>query len=156
MMFDIAWVRFATSGTLITVYAIVDHLARRRRPRAGKLHASGWTKLLVFVSIGAFYLLIGPTGGPLFGGAGNLSGFALVAIACIVRARSLGPRTDVFARGVFYLALPLAVGVPWGLLALSVPATLASALALARHAAEVPPGNDELAAAREREAGRLP
>jgi hypothetical protein len=33
---------------------------------------------------------------------------------------------DLAARNLFYVALPIAVGVPWGLLALSLPACLAS------------------------------
>src|SRR5262249_20898681 len=73
-----------------------------------------------------FYALIGPTGGPLMGGWGNLTGIALVAFAIAVRASSSVRHPELAGRSLFYVALPLATGTPWGLLALSLAACAAS------------------------------
>ena len=126
---DIAAVRFSLSGTLITAYWVADLIARRASdapagPKAPK--APRWVKPLIFVSVGGFYLLIGPTGGALFGGFGNALGIALAALAFAARQRRTVRHPDLGARSLFYVALPLAVGVPWGLLVLSLPGLAAS------------------------------
>jgi len=132
VILDSAWVRFALSGTLITCYGIADHLVRRgERSRPG-LPRPKWVGPLVLVSIGAFYLLIRPTGGPLLGGAGNLAGIGLCALACVMRSVRTVRYPDLSARGLFYLGLPIAVGVPLGLLVLSVPACAASVVCALR------------------------
>lgn len=124
--------RYGLSGSLITLYLVADLLARRARGPRRTPHPPGWLHPLVFVSVTAFYLLIGPLGGALWGGTGNLAGIALVLAACVLRF-SRGVRyPELGARGLLYVALPLAVGVPWGWLALSLPAGVASVLVTRR------------------------
>jgi protein-S-isoprenylcysteine O-methyltransferase Ste14 len=133
-MFDDAMVRFAASGTLIGLYGVADYLAARREPDLGwpRIKVKGWVKATIFTSILAYYALIGPWGGSLAGGAGNLAGIGLAVTAMVLRYL-LRRRTGrirhpaIAARMLFYLALPLAVGVPWGWLALTLPACLVSA-----------------------------
>jgi len=127
-----AWMRFALSGTLITVYMVADLWTRRREPARVRLPMPRWKHALIFVSLTAYYLLIEPTGGPLAGGLGNLAGLALVGVAVAMRALAPVRYPELGARAVFYVALPIAVGVPWGLLALSVPACAASVYACLR------------------------
>jgi hypothetical protein len=122
MMFDSTWLRFAISGTLITGYMVCDWRARRRGVALASRPGARWTRVAGFVSLAAFYLLIRPTGGPLIGGLGNLAGIALALGAFAMRMRAHGRFAEPVARGVFYLALPIAVGVPWGLLVLTLPA----------------------------------
>jgi hypothetical protein len=129
--FDLALVRFGVSGTLILLYGIADHLARHRAPGA-PVPSPRWLKPLIFLSISAFYLLIGPTGGALLGGWGNLAGIGLVGVAAIYRHVAVVRYPGVAARGLFYAALPLAVGVPWGWIALTVPAWVASLVCCVR------------------------
>lgn len=114
--------RFATSGTLITLYLIADVWARRTGRARVAPHPPRWVHLAVFASVTAFYLLIGPTGRALAGGWGNAAGIALVLAACAVRFNRWVRYPELTGRGLLYIALPLAVGVPWGWLALSLPA----------------------------------
>ncbi len=125
-MFEHATVRFITSGTLITLYAVTEIIARRRGHHAATAPAPRWLRPVHIVSVLAFYALIGPTGGPLAGGHGNLAGIALAAAAFALR---LGPwvrHPDLAGQTMFHLGLPIAVGVPWGLLVVSVPAIVTS------------------------------
>jgi hypothetical protein len=124
-------VRYCTSGTLITLYLVADLLARRARPRVAP-KPPRWLAPLVFVSVTAFYLLIGPTGGALAGGLGNLAGIAGVLVACALRFERRVRYPELLGRGLLYLALPPAVGVPLGWLALSLPACAASVLVARR------------------------
>ena len=119
-------IRFSTSGTLITVFAVADFLVRRRRAATSHAPRPRWIKPLIALSVLGFYALIGPTGGALMGGWGNLIGIALVALAIAVRASTSVRHPELAGRGLFYVALPLATGTPWGLLALSLPACAAS------------------------------
>jgi hypothetical protein len=120
--FEESMIRFATSGTLITVYLVADLMARRQGLAKITPHPPRWVHPFVFVSVTAFYLLIGPTGGPIAGGYGNLAGVVLVLAACAMRFSRQVRYPELAGRGLLYVALPLAVGVPWGWLALSVPA----------------------------------
>jgi len=138
-LYDKPAIRFSTSGTLITLFALADFLVRRRRREQTHVAKPRWVKPLIAISVLGFYALIGPTGGALFGGYGNLLGLALVAVAIALRASTLIRHPELSGRGLFYVALPLAVGAPWGLLALSLPACAASFYLAAR---------DESAAAR--------
>ena len=126
MIFELAAVRFATSGLLIGGYAIADHFARRGARPEARVPAPGWVRPLIIVSLTAYYLLIGPTGGALAGGAGNLAGVLLCGVAMAVRRPGSVRYPEHAARSLFYVALPIAAGVPWGLLALSLPACAAS------------------------------
>lgn len=137
--FDHALVRFALSGTLISIYAVADLLARRhgRDPRPVRIHPPRWLHAAIFIPVTAFYVLIRPAGGALAGGWGNVAGIALVLTACALRWRTrMGSETvrypEVAARMLFYAALPLAVGVPWGWVALTLPACAISAWATVR------------------------
>lgn len=125
-LFENSMVRFGVSGTLLFLYGLVDHAARRRAPQKPKAPSPRWVRPLIFVSITAYYLLIGPLGGPLLGGAGNLAGLALVLVAMGLRLAGPVRHPDLGGRAFFYVGLPIAVGVPWGLLALSLPAVAAS------------------------------
>ncbi len=126
MFFDTALWRFATSGTLILAYGIADLVARRRERGASKPPSPVWLRPLALVSITAFYFLIRPAGGALLGGVGNLAGVALVLLATFMRLGRTVRHPELAGRALFYLALPIAVGVPLGLLVLSLPAVLAS------------------------------
>ncbi len=125
-MFETASLRFATSGTLILCYGIADHVARRRERGTWRPRSPRWLRPLVVASIIAFYLLIRPTGGPLIGGLGNLCGVALAIGSIWLRRSRAVCYPDLAGRALFYLALPIAVGVPWGFLVLSLPALAAS------------------------------
>lgn len=151
--FDLELFRFGTCGTLITCYGIADHLARRRDSARGAVpRRPRGLSLFYFASVLAFYLLIGPTGGALLHGWGNLAGIAVALLAAWARLRQPGGAPDstraearpgsslarglagllggraaeISSRLVFYAALPAAVGVPWGWLVLTVPAWAAS------------------------------
>ena len=120
-------------GDADRLYGAVDALARRRRrtPAPPTVSAPRWLRPVIVASITAFYLLIGPAGGTLFGGAGNAAGVGLAALAMLARWRTRdGARrvrhATMSARMLFYVALPLATGVPWGLAALTLPACAAS------------------------------
>ena len=125
-MFDIAWVRFATSGTLILFHGIADHIARRRAGGAPMPASPVWVRPLMLASIVGFYALIGSTGGALLGGFGNLAGIAAAIVGSTLRPVGAVRYPEVTARCLFYLALPVAVGVPLGLLVLSLPACATS------------------------------
>jgi hypothetical protein len=124
-MFELPWVRFALSGTLILVYALADRWIGRARPSSAA-PSPRWVRPLILVSILGYYALIGPTGGPLLGGIGNVGGVGLVAAAILVRRFAPPRRSEIAARSLFYVALPMAVGVPWGWLVLTAPACLSS------------------------------
>ena len=115
-----------------------DRRLRARRPSRGVTRAdrarltrgcgrgrSGW-------SITAFYLLIRPTGGPLWGGLGNLVGLTVVTLAIVLRATSWVRYPGLAGHAMFHAGLPIAVGVPWGLLVLGLPACVATVLACRR------------------------
>ena len=126
MNFDNAWMRFATSGTLISLYAVADYVARRRGRGGALPNPPRWLRPLHIVSLTAFYLLIRSTGGPLLEGYGNAAGCGLVVIACALRLGRWVRQPDLFGQSLFHLGLPVAVGVPWGLLVLGLPALAAS------------------------------
>jgi hypothetical protein len=127
-MFDLAWIRFAVSGTLILCFGIADRFAARRRPAKSHPAKPRWVTPVTWLSIGAYYLLIRPTGGALLGGAGNLAGIALGAVSFTMRSSRDVRYPELGSRSLFYLALPIAAGVPWGLLVLTLPAIVASVL----------------------------
>jgi protein-S-isoprenylcysteine O-methyltransferase Ste14 len=133
-MFDLAWHRFACSGTLLGLYGLVEWWIRRRGVGSDRpgIPVPRVVKLGSAVALGVFYLLIGPAGGAMAGGWGNLAGIAValmaMALRYAVRHGVSGARHPATAtRLLFYAALPLAVGVPWGWMALSVPAFALSA-----------------------------
>jgi hypothetical protein len=134
IVFDDAMFRFGTSGTLLLLYGLTEGFARRGGAGSDRpgVAPPRWLKPASFVAISAFYLLIAPTGGALAGGWGNLGGVGFAAVAMglrfAVRRGVPGLRHPIVAvRMVFYAALPLAVGVPWGWLVLTAPALLMSA-----------------------------
>ena len=133
-LFDEAMFRFGTSGTLLLLYGITEGIARRSGSGADRpgVPPPRWLKPASFVFITAFYLLIAPTGSALLGGWGNVAGIALAGVAMALRhaVRRGVPNLrhpTVAARMVFYAALPLAVGVPWGWAVLTLPALIMSA-----------------------------
>jgi hypothetical protein len=131
-LFDLVWVRFAVSGTLILCFVIADRLASRGRPSRSHGATPRWVTPVMWVSIGAYYLLIRPTGGNLLGGAGNLAGVGLCLASFVMRSARDVRYPELGSRGLFYLALPIAVGVPWGLVVLSAPALGASVVCCRR------------------------
>lgn len=148
MDFSNPMIRYATSGLLIMFYGLVDHWARRNggEPLRANVRAPRVVGAIVFTCVLAYYLLIKPTGGALLGGAGNLVGIALAFVAMGFRIATRHGmaevrQPDVAARMLFYVALPLAVGVPLGWLVLTLPALVTSvwwcrredALLLERH-----------------------
>ncbi len=133
-LFDQALWRFATSGTLVLLYGVTEGFARRGGAGADRpgVPPPRWLKPGSFVALGGFYLLIAPTGEALAGGWANGAGVVLALAAMGFRlaarrrvARLRHPTTA--ARMLFYAALPLAVGVPWGWLVLTTPALVMSA-----------------------------
>jgi protein-S-isoprenylcysteine O-methyltransferase Ste14 len=138
-LFDQAMIRFGTSGTLLLLYGLTEALARSDGAGSDRpgIPPPRWLKPASLVAISAFYLLIAPAGSALAGGWGNLSGIALAALAIGLRLAvrrgvpSLRHPT-VGVRMVFYAALPLAVGVPWGWLVLTGPALVMSAYCTVR------------------------
>lgn len=132
--FDSALFRFGVSGTLIALYGAADAFARRAAGVTKHHEAASprWVHPAIFVFITLYYLLIKPYGGPLLGGWGNLAGVLLVLLAMGLRWRARhgarGVRYPAMGtRLLFYFALPLAVGVPLGWLALTLPACAISA-----------------------------
>lgn len=139
MLFDQAIIRFATSGVLISLFGVTDHLARRHggEPMRQRVRMPRAVTVVIFVSVLAFYLTIRPLGGAWAGGAGNIAGVAVALAAMALRwATRHGVaavrQPDVAARILFYVALPMAVGVPWGWLVLTLPAVVTSAWACRR------------------------
>ena len=133
MSFDSPLVRFATTGTLIALYGLVDVLARHSggEPLRAPARTPRWLAPVIFASILAFYATIRPLGGALLGGGGNVAGIALACVAMALRWISRhGVRAvrqpDVAVRVLLYAALPLAVGVPSGWLTLTLPALVTS------------------------------
>ena len=133
MIFDVALWRFAASGTLILLYGLADHAARRRDrdPLRTGSRAPRGLALIIVLSLLAFYLTIGPHGRALAGGFGNLAGIALALAAMTLRLtahRVLSSlrMPDVASRALFYVALPIAVGSLPGLLLLTLPALATS------------------------------
>ncbi len=126
-------VRFATSGLLISLYGMADHLARRAGgdPLRSNVRPPKPLAIAVAACLLAFYCMIRPLGGPVWGGLGNIVGVVLSFLAMGLR---LGTRNgvasvrqpDVASRVLFYFALPLAVGVTWGWLVLTLPAVATS------------------------------
>ena len=125
-LFQSSMVRFGLSGTLILFFGIANRLAARSRAPRSREATPRWVTPLMWTSIGAYYLLIGPTGGPLLGGYGNLAGVALCALSFVMRSAPDVRYPELGSRSLFYLGLPIAVGVPWGLAVLSLPAIVAS------------------------------
>lgn len=131
--FETPLFRFGLSGTLIALYGVADMLARRSAGVSKHAEAASprWVHPVIFASITAYYFLIRPLGGPIAGGSGNLLGIALALTAMALRWKmrrgSQAVRYPAMAtRMLFYFALPLAVGVPYGWLALTLPACLLS------------------------------
>lgn len=139
MIFDEPFVRFGVSGTLIGLYGLVEHAARRRShdPMRTPVGTPRALIVVVFACILGFYALIRPYGGPIAGGSGNLAGIALAFLAMALRLQLAGRAVrvrmpDVAARLAFYAVLPLAVGVPLGWLVLTLPAIATSVWACLR------------------------
>ena len=127
-------VRFGTSGTLLLLYGVTEVFARRggSGPDRPGVPPPRWLKPSSVVILAAFYLLIGPTGSAVAGGWGNAIGLGLAAAAMALRYAVRGGvpslrQPAVAARMLFYATLPLATGVPWGWLVLTVPALAMSA-----------------------------
>ena len=130
--FELTWVRFALSGTLILCFGIANRFASRAHAPRSHTATPRWVTPLTWVSILAYYLLIEPTGGPLWGGAGNLAGLGLCVLSFVMRSAPDVRYPELGSRSLFYLGLPLAVGVPWGLAVLSLPAIAASVVCCRR------------------------
>jgi hypothetical protein len=126
MIFENAAIRYCTSGTLIVLYEVADRIARRKPGFVPSAPAPMWVRVTAIASLALFYVLIHPTGGALLGGYGNIAGIALALTAMAMRLANPVRHPDLAGRSLFYVALPIAVGVPWGLLALSLPACATS------------------------------
>jgi len=147
LVFENLWWRYACSGTLISIYGIVSWQAGRyAHPSDPPLVPLPRAHHLVsLVSILVFYELMRRTGGSLWSGWGNLAGVALVALIAALRwgFRRGHPALrypGTWGRVAFDAALPLAVGTPWGWLALTAPAALLALWGLQRErSAELTP-----------------
>lgn len=126
-VFEIDWVRFCASGTLLTLRCLADY-ANRRRGRTGAPTPRS-AHLVLTVSLLVFYGFIRPAGGALFDGYGNLAGLGLVLGSLALALLGPVPAGLIGSRALFYCALPIAVGVPWGLAVLSLPTLVAMAWA---------------------------
>jgi len=129
MIFEEPLWRFSCSGTLLAIYGVVEWRLRRAGHESDRpgVKPPAFLKIGIFLALSAFYLLIGPTGRAIAGGWGNIAGILLalgaVFLRFAVRNGVPGLRHPVIAaRLVFYTALPLAVGVPWGWVVFSLPA----------------------------------
>jgi hypothetical protein len=118
-IFDHDWVRFCTCGSLLTLRCLADW-ANRRRGRRGA-PSPRWMHVLLTVTLLVFYGFIRPAGSALVSGAGNLVGIGAALMALAIEGIGPPPLALVVGRALFYLALPIAVGVPWGLAVLSLP-----------------------------------
>ena len=118
--------RYAISGTLITLYMLAELFARGRRRSHAAPRPPRWVHPVVAVSVTSFYLLIGPSGGAWLDGIGNLAGVGFALAACALRFAREVRYPEIAGRCLLYVALPLAVGVPWGLAVLSLPACATS------------------------------
>lgn len=133
-VFDHSLWRFGVTGTLIFVYGLADHLARRQgtEPLRARVRRPRWIAAAMFASVLAFYLTIEPQGGAWLAGWGNLAGVALALAAAglrwLTRFGAMNVRQpDVAARLLLYASLPMAVGVASGALTLALPAVAISA-----------------------------
>lgn len=126
-LFESATWRFVMSGTLITCYAIADILATRRARGTPAAAVPRGLRVFVGVAMLGYYALIGPTGGALLGGIGNLVGIGVVLGAIVLRWSGTLRYPGVAGKALCCAGLPIAVGVPWGILVLSLP-TLAAAM----------------------------
>ncbi len=95
--------------------------------------------VLLTVTLLVFYGFIRPAGSALASGAVNLVGIGAVLMALAIEQFGPLPRALVLGRALFYLALPIAVGVPWGLAVLSLP-TVAAGFWVNRKATRVVSG----------------
>src|SRR5258706_16411593 len=107
-LFEPAWARFALSGILILGFVLSDRFAARDRPARPHAATPAWVRPLTWVSIGAYYALIRPTGGPPLGGPGNPPGVGPGLVSVLLPSapgvRYPGPG----ARSLFSLPLPVA------------------------------------------------
>jgi hypothetical protein len=113
------------SGTLITCYALADLLASRRARGVREAAVPRGLRMFVAVAMLGYYALIGPTGGPLLGGFGNLAGIGVVLGAIALRW-SVMPHAGIAGKALCCAGLPIATGVPWGIVVLTLPAVAAS------------------------------
>jgi hypothetical protein len=127
-MFQYAFVRFVVASLLIALYGMTDTLTRwlgwNHRPPRVRLPA--WSHLVGFVSMLFFYGAIGNDGRAVLNGQGNDIGVALALLAIVLRAvtrrGSASVRDpDLVTRVMFFAALPLVVGSPKSLIALTLP-----------------------------------
>ena len=123
-LFDEPWVRFVTSGSLLACRHVTELLSHRA---PNPVAPPRWSRIVVIAALLGFYGLIRPTGGALLGGTGNIAGIAATLVSIVLLA-SAGAHS-MAPRALFYFALPIAVGVPWGLLALTLPAWVSLAAA---------------------------
>ena len=126
-MYGIGWVRFLVASALLAGYGVAELLARVSawRDRPPRVRRPLWSHLLGFVSMLGFYGLIGTDGRAVLAGHGNSIGVALAVLAMVLRFtwRRGGPlpEPDLVARMLLFAALPLAVGSPRSVIALTVP-----------------------------------
>ena len=127
-------IRYTVSGMLILLYAIGTRVASHRAGTSPeRVPGTLWMKVTLTVSMVAYYALIPRYGGAIWSGFGNLLGVGLVGFAIAYRLATAKGSSRVrhpesAARLLFLTALPLAVGVPLGWLALSLPAFVAFAI----------------------------
>ena len=134
IMFDYTLVRYGAVGVLLAAYGGVDGLSKLMgwRHRPPRVRRPLWSHLLAFTSLMAFYGLIGPNGRSVQNDLGNQIGVLLCMVAMTLRfmaRRGGGPvsHPDLVARTLFFAALPVVVGSPWGWIALTVPQAIVAA-----------------------------
>ena len=133
-MFEYGWFRFLAASAMLAGWGVVELVSRLAawRSRPPRVRRPAGSHLLGFFSMLVFYGLLGRDGRSVAGGTGNWIGVLLCGLFMVLRfalRRRDGPirHGDLLARALFFAALPLVVGSPRSLIALTLPQGLIAA-----------------------------